>query len=264
MRVDLAPGEVVNTRITIIVVFSKRIIENYSVIMAASCLSLCIAAFGTILLTAVVLGMDETVDNDASGADLVHAVIIKLSTCQETNFNISDHHFLRRIAYVETKDGVEKYDNENELYGIWAVNRVTFSIVNAAIENLSNKCGHLSSPGCFLSDLSFDCARKPLYSGLIAKLYLRNYEQQIPTSDNITGQAQFWHNNYHGGGGGPEKFENDLRDNISLLEGRSASVLLYYVGQRGLVTAMCIFPYLVYSCVFPWAHYGLSRIIYVE
>ena len=191
--------------------------------MAASCLSLCTVVLGTVLLTGVVLGVDKTVNNDATGADVVHAVIIKLSTCEKTNFHISDHHLLRRIAYVETKDGVVKNDKERKLYGIWAVDDVTFSIT---IKNISNVCGHLNSPGCLLSNLSFECARKPLYSGLIAKLYLRDYEQQIPTSDNITGQAMFWHNNYHGGGGGPEKFVNAVRDNITLLEGRSACVFM--------------------------------------
>ena len=194
--------------------------------MAASCLSLCTVVLGTVLLTAVVLGVDKTVDNDATGADVVHAVIIKLSTCEKTNFNLSDHHLLRRIAYVETKDGVVKNNKERRLYGIWAVNDVTFLITNVSIKNISNVCGHLNSPGCLLSNLSFECARKPLYSGLIAKLYLRDYEQQIPTSDNITGQAMFWHNNYTGGGGGPEKFLNALRDNITLIEGRSACLFM--------------------------------------
>ena len=188
----------------------------------------------TMALCSMVFGFhfDSTLDSEATGADVVHAVITRLSTCNLTKFNYSDHRLLRRIAYVETRDGNRPLADSVQLYGIWAVSTIALHTLNKSLSgvNIEERCGYLNSPDCSLSSLSLRCLRKPLYSGLIAKLYLHSYEPQIPLSDNITGQAPFWVKHYRGmlQGRKPKTFVKAVKA-LNLLEGTPVCAFSIFV-----------------------------------
>ena len=108
-----------------------------------------------------------------------------------------DHRFMRRLAYVETRDGA--VENEG---GIWGVTNEMLTLIretlndrvpghvelNLAVQNITSK---------FKVDL-----KVPLYSGLAAHIFLLNISRReaIPLAGNVTGQAHFWATQYHQGG----------------------------------------------------------------
>ena len=140
----------------------------------------------------------------ANGSDVVEAVISKLGLLENIG---PDHCFMRRLAYVETRDGA--VENEG---GIWGVTNEMLSLIretlndqtarghtelNVATQDITSKCEvDLQSS---LQQMSI-----PLYSGLAARLvlYLWNVSRReaIPLAGNVTGQARFWASQYHQGG----------------------------------------------------------------
>ena len=108
-----------------------------------------------------------------------------------------DHRFMRRLAYVETRDGA--VENEG---GIWGDTNEMLTLIretlndrvpghvelNLAVQNITSK---------FKVDL-----KVPLYSGLAAHIFLLNISRReaIPLAGNVTSQAHFWASQYHQGG----------------------------------------------------------------
>ena len=123
---------------------------------------------------------------------MVQAVILELHSLQ---ILVCNHRLLRRIALVETDDGMTGVPDG----GIWALDEIKFRIVaNEADEVLLKLC--LSTP----SGTPYKFLRYPLDSGLAASLYL-NYvvntlNASIPLAGNIEEQAQFWIKYYHSRG----------------------------------------------------------------
>ena len=56
--------------------------------------------------------------------------------------------------------------------------------------------------------------RKPLHSGLGARLYLETVEEPIPDISDEEGQAKYWEKNYNTD---PEKFEETFRKELKTL-----------------------------------------------
>ena len=106
-----------------------------------------------------------------------------------------NHRFLRRIALVETDDGMTGVPDG----GIWALDEGKYRIVaNETTEVLFKLC--LSVRG----SIPYGFLRQPLVSGVAASLYL-NYvvnhlNASIPLAGNIEEQAQFWIKYYHSRG----------------------------------------------------------------
>ena len=141
----------------------------------------------------------------ANGSDVVEAVISKLGLLENIG---PDHRFMRRLAYVETRDGA--VENEG---GIWGVTNEMLIIretlndqtarghteLNVATQDITSKCEVDLQSSLYMQQMSI-----PLYSGLAARLvlYLWNVSRReaIPLAGNVTGQARFWASQYHQGG----------------------------------------------------------------
>ena len=132
--------------------------------------------------------------NNGAGSAVVQAVISKLHSIQ---ILVCDHRLLRRIALVETNDGINGVPDG----GIWALSENKFNDVASNVEDVLNNKLCLSHIG---GSLPFTFLRKPLVSGLAAYLYLNHLEKtindSIPLAKNIEEQAQFWIQHYHSGG----------------------------------------------------------------
>ena len=146
---------------------------------------------------------DLPFEDYACGSDVVEAVITILKT--HCDIFCHDHQFLRRLAFVETRDGKDNIIVENG--GIWGLHKEKLDELRSFFENETvwtnvSKCiadvlrGETAVPDViFLS--------KPIASGLVAALYLYylkiNGTASIPLAGNIEEQAQFWKTYYHSG-----------------------------------------------------------------
>ena len=137
-----------------------------------------------------------------SGSEVVNQIldIIECSGVFE-----DDHSFMRRLAYVETKDGTEGQGTT----GIWNVTvqhleAMPYLVVlrNTELSDINDQiCTELGvhitrvmrSPNS--QDLS-----NPLVSGVVARFYLHYVavinDTQIPPAENISGQATFWKSHF--------------------------------------------------------------------
>ena len=150
-------------------------------------------------------------DECACGSDVVEAVITRLKKCDIFS---KDHQFLRRLAFVETRDGADENTFTREgSGGIWGLHKDKLDVLhsetslfkNETIWKVVNECigtGVIENAGdTVVPDVDF--LNKPLLSGLSAGLYLYYLEingtASIPLAGNRMGQAQFWKKYYHSG-----------------------------------------------------------------
>ncbi|ESN97757.1 hypothetical protein HELRODRAFT_177819 [Helobdella robusta] len=130
---------------------------------------------------------DETLTARASGPVVVEAVCRKIeSACVFPD----DKMMLRRIAYVETNDGLDggTYAPGN-FGGIW---KLTKSLSSALYSSIY---------GAFKIDwktVSYSELSKPFYSGLAARIFLSLLSNNLPRS--VIDQAIFWSQNYRTNG----------------------------------------------------------------
>ena len=147
--------------------------------------------------------MDLTLQEGANGAAVVQAVIAKMDSSE---IFPSDHRLLRRIAYVENRDGTGRGAQSLSCRGgIWAVEKGRFKELALAVE-LSAIRDDIRR--VFLIDwalVAWNDLLKPFYSGLAARLILFYLELSgtagIPLAGDIQNQAQFWFREYHSGRG---------------------------------------------------------------
>ena len=103
---------------------------------------------------------DNTLTPGANGSDVVEVVISKLSLLENIG---PDHRFMRRLAYVETRDGA--VENEG---GIWGVTNEMLSLIR---ERLNDRVpGHVEL-NLAVQNITSACKvdlKIPLYSGLAA------------------------------------------------------------------------------------------------
>ncbi|XP_046338542.2 uncharacterized protein LOC124119916 [Haliotis rufescens] len=134
--------------------------------------------------------VDLTMSSGASGTAVVKAVVDRI----RSNCILGDDRlFLRRLAYVETKDGTDAktyrsgYDG-----GIWQIDESKFLETKTCPSSIVAECNKAKS--AFNIDwrtTSWSDLRKPLYSGLAAALYIKKYQSGSPPGD-VTSQASFW------------------------------------------------------------------------
>ena len=109
-----------------------------------------------------------------------------------------DHRFLRRIAYVETRDG--QNSGAALLGGIWKVSEDMLIDTQRIMAHgqlirkhkIIQKKLNIDWPDVVWSDL-----QKPIYSGLAARLFLSNNPRAIP--DTLERQGHYWKINYNPG-----------------------------------------------------------------
>ena len=167
-------------------------------------------------------GSDQTIRAGASGEDVVEAVVARI---HQTRIFDDDRSFLRRIAYVESKDGNDQgtyragYDG-----GIWQVDQIAFLATKDSLSHPSLTQKHEKIREILnidWSSVTWNDLRKPLYSGLAARLFLSNVPQEIPFASEIAQQANYWKLYYNKiGAGTVQKFINDV---TALMENKGIS-----------------------------------------
>ena len=142
--------------------------------------------------------VDLTMQDDASGADIVQAVIAKLDS---SHIFQSDHRLLRRIAYVESQDGTGSDAHGSFNGGIWAVDEGKFQALLTAPELTADRTAIRQVLGIDWTHVTWNDLRKPFYSGLAARLFLSYLEltatTNIPLAGDVVGQARFWFDYYY-------------------------------------------------------------------
>ena len=184
-----------------------------------------VVLFAATICTA--LSVDRTVEQGASGADVVLATIAKIESSRVFN---SDKRLLRRIAYVETRDGAASPSNG----GIWNASQEAYEETQqiSLLSQLRLQINVAFSTELAQSDvnsyesLQWEDLRKPLWSALAARLTLFVIEGRggrLPTSSDISGQATFW-SKYYGTEGNANKFIADVQQ-LEMDEGTIVSVI---------------------------------------
>ena len=174
-------------------------------------------------------GVDLTLASGASGSDVTRAVVSKI---EASEIFPTDHRLLRRIAYVESKDGEDPNTyREGYFGGIWQVDQVAFEDTQDTSSHpaLINKYAAIEKDfGINWSQVAWEELQKPFFSGLAARLYLSNIPNTIPLAGDIAGQAAYWKTYYNTGEGAgtQERFIDD----VSSLERNEGTVLCIGVG----------------------------------
>ena len=141
--------------------------------------------------------VDKTLIAEESGPDVVPAAIGRI---KESDIFPSDKQFLRRIAYVESKDGTDQGTYRDGYHGgIWQVDEIRFCDTQDIISHpgLIEKFDKIQIFfGIDWRQVQWEDLRKPLYSGLAARLKLSNIEDEIPLSNNLEAQGHYWKNYY--------------------------------------------------------------------
>ena len=167
-------------------------VEAFSLIMTSVGYALLLAAVFCSQATAVEVN-EAVLEEGASGTAVV---LLSVTYIRQATIFPDDNQLLRRIAYVETRDGISSVDNEG---GIWAVSEAAFestkntsNVLLALKHELILQQFSIAWQSVQLSDL-----RRPLYSALAARLALFTAPRAIPNDTDVTGQAEFWRDNYN-------------------------------------------------------------------
>lgn len=180
-----------------------------------------------VLLYACLALRDETIRPGASGPDVVRAVVGRI---EASNIFPPDNQFMRRIAYVESKDGTHRLTYRRGYHGgIWQVDEVGFNDTQdvSSHQGLATKFDKIQEHfGINWRQVQWEDLRKPLYSGLAARLFLSNVPDRLPSASNIQAQGEYWkeHYNTRDGEGTVEKFVEDV---MALLRKESTSCVSY-------------------------------------
>ena len=150
--------------------------------------------------------LEKLLNPEEKGSDVVRAVVLKIESAFPTPSFAPGSSFLRLIAYVETKDGTVSSDG-----GIWNVNKKAFEGTKdtKANANIKEKHDEIKKRfGVDWSQVQWSEMKKPLYSGLAARLVLYNIPDAIPVE--LDGQAKFWKTRYSSATGSEQKFVDDV------------------------------------------------------
>ena len=148
---------------------------------------------------------------ESSGTLVVQETIAKISG---SNIFPDDHQFLRRIAWVESKDGTHPNTYREGYHGgIWQVDLIGFRDTQDKDSHpgLDSKFRKIKSNfGIDWPSVQWEDLRKPLFSALAARLKLSNVPASIPSD--LEGQASYWKKYYNSseGAGDAPKFIKDV------------------------------------------------------
>ncbi len=151
-------------------------------------------------------GVDRTLQREASGAEVVRAVVKKI----EGVFG-RDNQFLRRVAFVESEDGTDINTFRSGYNGgIWQVDEIAFESTQDHTRLRYRYQQIMAELGIDWSGIEWRDLRIPLYSGLAVRLFLLNILAPIPCD--VTEQAAYWKRYYNtvSGGGTEQKFISDV------------------------------------------------------
>ena len=152
----------------------------------------------SISITSSCARVDLTIVPETKGNAVVQSVVSKI---HHSEIFPKDHSFLRRLAYVESMDG-KHYRTYLPGYGggIWQVDQIGFNSTKDVSSHPALVKKHQKIKEEFnidWSNVQWMDLRKPLYSGIAARLFLSNIVQAIPPASDIMGQAQYWKTYYN-------------------------------------------------------------------
>ena len=136
---------------------------------------------------------DRTREPEAAGIDVVFASVSRI---QESELFPDNKRFLRRLAYVESRDGVDINTFRDGYFGgIWQVDEAIFNVTrdtatHTRLEDLYSEI--LPVFGVDWALTSWDDLLKPLFSALAVSLYLTTINEAIPAIGDLEGQGQYW------------------------------------------------------------------------
>ena len=137
------------------------------------------------------------------GANGTAVVLLSIAHIQQAAIFPDDNEMLRRIAYVETRDGSDSDTYcEGNSGGIWAVSETTFENTKDTSNTLlALKHEQIVQQfGIDWGRVQFSELRKPFYSALAARLVLFAAQRAIPNNTDVTAQAQCWREHYNSAG----------------------------------------------------------------
>ena len=175
--------------------------------------ALLVLYFGIWLLEVKAQGRDLTRIPGSSGRTVVQATDALI---RDSGIFPDDHQLLRRIAWVESKDGTDPRTYRQGYHGgIWQVDLTGFRDTQDTTSHpgLVSKFQEIQRRfGIDWPSVQWEDLRKPLYSGLAARLFLSNVAESIPLASNVTGQASYWkrHYNTESGAGTEARFIEDV------------------------------------------------------
>ena len=159
----------------------------------------------------------DVFEEEANGADVVEETLRRLD---EAHIFPDDHGLMRRIDYVESKDGTDSNtfrDPEVEAgVGIWQMDKTTFEWLTTSttgFQNTREKYYPLVKKrfGIDITKLQRRDLYRPFVSALLTRVYLLTIRKKIPTEKED--QAEYWKKYYNteAGSGTEQKFLNDIR-----------------------------------------------------
>ena len=131
-------------------------------------------------------GTDLTTELRSTGKAVVEATVSRINLLTERSRDLlTDFRFIRRIAWVETRDGTDQstYSDPNYHGGIWRVDRSVYDTTmrmfsNARYAFIFDDIETLL--GINWSQTTWEDCRRPLYSALAARLYFHDLQPVIP------------------------------------------------------------------------------------
>ena len=125
--------------------------------------------------------------------------VVKEVVSQLTAIFGDDRGFMYRIACVESNFGMHPNTYHGDYHGgIWQVDPMGFVDTQnvASHPKLTAKFEKIqAATGISWKDASYEDLRKPIYSGIAARLRLLNIPEAIPTD--LRGQAKYWKKHYN-------------------------------------------------------------------
>lgn len=140
---------------------------------------------------------DSVSDSGRSGTDVV---LLSIAYIHQATIFPDDNKMLRRLAFVETQDGLDEDSfNMGNSGGIWAVKELGFENTKS---NSDSDVVEKRDQIRLHFDINWDAVQwselnKPLYSALAARLVLFIAPEDIPSEGDILSQARFWREYYH-------------------------------------------------------------------
>lgn len=137
---------------------------------------------------------DLTRQPGAAGSNVVFATV---SLIQDSGLFPEDNRLLRRIAYVESRDGVEVNTFRDDYFGgIWQVDADIFNeTLNTDVypELLDLYTELLSELGIDWSIARWENLLAPFFSALAAQIYFTIIvDEAIPPTGDLQAQAEYW------------------------------------------------------------------------
>ena len=144
----------------------------------------------TLLVGVHAQGVDRTREEGAFGRSVVLATISRL---QEVGVFNDTERFLRRVAFVESRDGADADTFRSGYYGgIWQVDEDIFDMTQN-VDSLSDTYNRILN----LDFLNWNAVtwlhlRQPLLSAIAAALFFELAPGDIPDIGQVRQQAEYW------------------------------------------------------------------------